>query len=580
MTPVMPAIWTGMVLAGLGAVAGISVLVLVAYAVHIIVSGADASVALNNIMPVLLFVAVVYFLLKTFSFQVSHLAAFRLEQILRTELSEHLARVPLGFIINTGSGALKKVMLDDVKNLHAFVADTTPFIGRTAVAPILSLILMFVLDWRLAVAGVSVLFIGGVIMSVVMRDSEILRKDYEQSQEQINSAVIEFVQAMPVVRTFDDGTSSFGRYNKALDYFRVSLSRWVEKTGVSGRLGIIILSAVPTLISVSAAGAFFIHKGTLDFSVFLASLFISTGMADAMMPLMWLTNFIKKSGASAIRIQEILDTKTLAEPDNPKFPKSFDVEFENVSFRYEDRDEYALKDVSFIVPQGTVTALVGPSGAGKSTVAKLIPRFWDVECGMIRIGGADIRDISTEALMNTVSFVFQDTFLFHDSIASNILMANPHASSDDMIEAAKAAQIHDFIMSLPDGYETKAGDRGVRLSGGQKQRITIARAILRNSPVVVLDEATAFADPENEEEIIRAISNLTKNKTVIVIAHRLSTITDVNSIVVFDKGKVSETGRHDELLMKDGVYARLWGNYIKAQDWHMQQEKGEHRGNR
>jgi ATP-binding cassette subfamily B protein len=354
----------------------------------------------------------------------------------------------------------------------------------------------------------------------------------------------------------------------------------VEKTGISGRLGIIILSAVPTLISVSAAGAFFIHKGTLDFSVFLASLFISTGMADAMMPLMWLTNFIKKSGASAIRIQEILDTKTLAEPDNPKFPKSFDVEFENVSFRYEDRDEYALKDVSFIVPQGTVTALVGPSGAGKSTVAKLIPRFWDVECGTIRIGGADIRDISTEALMNTVSFVFQDTFLFHDSIASNILMANPHASSDDMIEAAKAAQIHDFIMSLPDGYETKAGDRGVRLSGGQKQRITIARAILRNSPVVVLDEATAFADPENEEEIIRAISNLTKNKTVIVIAHRLSTITDVNSIVVFDKGKVSETGRHDELLMKDGVYARLWKNYIKAQDWHMQQEKGEHRGNR
>ena len=236
---------------------------------------------------------------------------------------------------------------------------------------------------------------------------------------------------------------------------------------------------------------------------------------------------------------------------------------------YENRLDYALQNISFKVKEKSVTALVGHSGAGKSTIAKLIPRFWDITSGSIKIGEVDIKDIDATTLMDTISFVFQDTFLFNDTLENNIKIANSNATTEDMIEACKAAQNHDIILTLPKGYETLAGDRGTNLSGGQKQRITIARAILRNAPIVVLDEATAFADPENEEEIIKALANLMKNKTVIVIAHRLSTIKDVDQIVVFDDGKISETGKHNELLDKQGIYAKLWSDYEKSQNWHL-----------
>ena len=291
-------------------------------------------------------------------------------------------------------------------------------------------------------------------------------------------------------------------------------------------------------------------------------------MADALMPLMWMSNFIKKSSAAAIRIQEIMDIPVLHISKAHKKIEATDIVFENVDFKYNEKDNYALKNINFEVKANTVTALVGPSGAGKSTVAKLIPRFWDATNGSIKIGGVDIKDADSQSLMDTVSFVFQDTFLFNDTLSNNIKMANSTATDEDMIEACKAAQIHDFILSLPDAYETMAGDRGANLSGGQKQRITIARAILRNTPIIVLDEATAFADPENEEEIIKALANLMKNKTVIVIAHRLSTIKDVDQILVFDNAEVKEKGKHEELLaIQDGVYAKLWSNYEKAQNW-------------
>ncbi|MEJ2489795.1 MAG: ATP-binding cassette domain-containing protein, partial [Sulfurovaceae bacterium] len=307
---------------------------------------------------------------------------------------------------------------------------------------------------------------------------------------------------------------------------------------------------------------------TLEFSPFVAALLVSTGMADSLMPLMWMSNFVKKSSAAAIRIEEIMDIPVLHISNTYKKIENTNIVFENVNFKYNEKDNYALKNINFEVKANTVTALVGPSGAGKSTVAKLIPRFWDVTSGSIKIGGIDIKEIDSQTLMDTVSFVFQDTFLFNDTLSNNIKMANPTATNEDMVQACKAAQIHEFILSLPNGYETTAGDRGTNLSGGQKQRITIARAILRNTPIVVLDEATAFADPENEEEIIKALANLMKNKTVIVIAHRLSTIKDVDQIVVFDNAEVKEKGKHQELLnIEEGIYAKLWGNYEKAQNW-------------
>jgi ATP-binding cassette, subfamily B, bacterial IrtA/YbtP len=527
----------------------------------------DLHVSFWEAFSVLGVIAVVSFLLSKYAFIASHYGAFILEEMLRKKLIEHVAQIPLGHIISTGSGALKKVLLDDIKNLHAFVADSTPMIGKSIATPLASLIALLLIDWRLAIASILVLLIGGVIMRVVMQDSVEHRKNYDEAQAHINRAVIEFVQAMGVVKTFDDGHSTFKRYAESLDAYKACLKAWLDETAVPAKIGMMILSPMPTLLAVSGVGAWLIIEESLLFTPFVAALLISTGMADALMPLMWMSNFIKKSQASALRIQELMAIAPLSYPEQTLLPQNASVRFENVSFSYEGTHAYALKNISFEVEEGSVCALVGPSGAGKSTVAKLIPRFWDIDEGAILIGGVNSASMSAETLMSHVSFVFQDTFLFYDTLRANIKMANQNATDAMMIEAAKAAQIHDFIMGLPQGYDTLAGDRGARLSGGQKQRLTIARAILRNAPIVVLDEATAFADPENEEEIVKALAHLMRDKTVIVIAHRLSTIKDVDQIIVFDEGCIAESGKHDALLVKRGLYAMLWENYEKAQAW-------------
>lgn len=576
-SPVKFKIRIAMLMSSIGAISLILSLLLLSFALtHILLNTPlvifGVELDLFNTILLLATLTILAFLTRLGSFMVSHLGAFHLEQILRTKLSQHLATVPLGYIISNGSGALKKVVQDDVKTLHAFVADSTPMIAKSIIAPITTLIILLIIDYRFAITTLSVFILGWITMSFAMRDSKVLRQKYEQSQSDINKAVIEFAQAMPVVRTFDDGTTSFKRYNDALIDYKNNLHHWMNVSAFSAKLGMIILSPLPTLIAVLITGIILLNFNSLELFAFISALFLSTGMADAMMPLMWINNHIKKSQTSALKIQEVLEVKSLEISKEPKDVKNFDIEFENVSFKYDNVDNYALKDISFKVNQGSVTALVGPSGAGKSTVAKLIPRFWDVTSGAIKIDNINIKELSSETLMNTVSFVFQDTFLFQDTIYNNIKMANLSATDEEIINAAKAAQIHDFILSLPNGYETMAGDRGANLSGGQKQRITIARAILRNTPIIVLDEATAFADPENEEEIVKALANLTVNKTVIMIAHRLSTIKDSDQIIVFDEGKICETGKHEELLKTKSVYSNLWSNYEKASLWNL--EKG------
>ncbi len=579
MKPIMFEIRLSMFLAALGALSLLGFLIVLSFTLTSILQGTPIEIFnikldLFNTIALLAILTIIAFLSRLSSFIVSHLGAFRLEQILRTELSQHFAEVPLGYIISNGSGALKKVMQNDVRGLHAFVADCVPMIAKSAVAPIATLIILLIADYRLALVSILVLILGWITMAFSMRDSVELRKKYEKSQSDINKAVIEFAQAMPVVRTFDDGSTSFKRYNKSLIYYRDNLNTWMKSSTFPAKLGMIILSPLPTLLVVLIFGTILFQNGSLELFPFITALFLSTGMADAMMPVMWLQNFIKKSQASALRIQEIMDVEPLSTSKNPQKPNNFNIKFDKVSFMYENTNNYALEGVDFEVKENSVVALVGPSGAGKSTVAKLIPRFWDVSSGQICIGGINIKDIDSQALMDTVSFVFQDTFLFQDTIYNNIKMANPMASHDEVINAAKAAQIHDFIESLPEAYDTKAGDRGANLSGGQKQRITIARAILRDNPIIVLDEATAFTDPENEEEIIKALANLTVNKTVIMIAHRLGTIKGADQIIVFDDGKVCELGKHEQLVKNNGVYGKLWQNYEKASQWNL--EKGDH----
>jgi len=298
-------------------------------------------------------------------------------------------------------------------------------------------------------------------------------------------------------------------------------------------------------------------------------------MAESLLPLMSLKHLVAKTQMSIHRIHEVLAEPELPVPEKTaaKTPEDASLCFEQVDFCYTPDGALVLQDVSFEVPAGTVTALVGPSGAGKTTVARLIPRFWDVTGGSIRIGGVDVREMLPETLMQQVAFVFQDTFLFADTLANNIRLGLPEATLDEVMAAAKAAQAHDFIMALPQGYDTQAGERGVFLSGGQRQRITIARAILQNRPILVLDEATAFADPENEAALVAALANLMQGKTVLMVAHRLSTIRDADQILVFDQGRLVERGQHNGLVAQAGVYARLWRNYEQAQDWALTGEK-------
>ncbi|SHI25626.1 ABC transporter ATP-binding protein [Pollutimonas bauzanensis] len=567
MRPVLGQIRLAMALAGVGAAAALGSVCALAWVIYELLRTPGQWPWPPLLLAVML--TVLAYLLRLMAFNQSHYAAFRLETRLRTDLAKHLARLPLGYVQQSGSGALAKVMMDDVKALHVFVADSTPLYARAYVSPALTFVLLWWLDWRLALVATAVLALGMAVVSLALRGSGEMMRLYNVAGENVSKAVVEYVQAMPVVRTFDTGTVTFGRYQQALEAYRDVVTRWYRVAGVSSRLSQAILNPIPTLAALVWLGAWLLSRDALGAAIWLAVMLVGTGMAESLLPLVSLKHLVARTQMSIHRIHEVMAEQPLPLPEaaHAKAPLDASVRFENVSFRYTPDGPLVLQDVSFDAPQGSVTALVGPSGAGKTTAARLIPRFWDASEGRILVGGVDVREMLPETLMRQVAFVFQDTFLFATTIADNIRLGLPEATMDEVIAAAKAAQAHEFIMALPQGYETPAGERGNFLSGGQRQRITISRAILQNRPILVLDEATAFADPENEAALVAALSNLMRGKTVLMVAHRLSTISDADQILVFDQGRLAERGRHDDLLAQHGVYARLWRNYEKAQDW-------------
>ena len=503
------------------------------------------------------------FFARKAAFGISHKAAFDLERILRLNLSRHLAAVPYGEALNLGAGKIKKIMFDDVKNLHAFTADMTPMIGRGVVSALACTVCVFVLDSRLLPVVLIMPILGIAAMRLALRGGAENLKKYENAQSAVSSSIIEFIQAMPILRTFDGGSGSFGRFDGALKEFDANLRTWIKGASLPTRIGVTLLSPVPTLFALSAVGSYLV---LLDIGRLAGVLMLGCAVVDSLLPLMLVSKFAQISKLAASEILEVMSIAALPVCASPRVPVSNDIEFRNVNFKYKGKDEFALKNVNFKANASSVTALVGASGAGKSTVAMLAARFYDVSEGEILIGGVNIKEIAPSNLANLVSFVFQDTFLFNESIYENIAKAKPGANKDEVIAAAKAANIHEFIQSLPQGYDTPAGEKGAKLSGGQKQRITIARAILKDAPIIILDEATAFIDPQSEEQIIKAVSNLIKNKTLIVVAHRLSTIKNADQILVFEDGEIVQSGTHDELI-KSGAYKKLWDDDESAQIW-------------
>ncbi len=513
-------------------------------------------------------------LLMYASSMLSHIAAFRILYGLKVRVSSHVGALSLGFLNSTSTGAIKKLMEQNIEKMEHFIAHTIPDLVNVLATIVFMFTIFFSLNgWMATTALFCILFSLGMQFSkfVGKRAAE-LTKEYFDVQERMSASAVQYVRGMPIIKVFGQSIHSFRQFNAEIQSYRAYAMKCCN-TYQNGMIafmvllnsivtfllpvGLLILTSDPGNISLAATYLFFIVMGPGATSPVYRLAFLASGTVE-------INEGVK-------RIDQVLEEQKLKEAESPQTPLSYDVEFRNVNFAYENKNtgtaSEALKDVSFIARQGEITALVGPSGAGKSTIANLIPRFWDVTSGEILIGGVNIKRISTPELLGLVSFVFQDTFLFNDTIFANIAAGNPEATPSDVERAARAAQCDEFIRNLPDGYQTIVGDKGTYLSGGEAQRVCIARAILRDAPVLVLDEATAFADPENEYKIRQALHELIKGKTVIIIAHRLSSITSAHQILVFEDGSLTQKGKHDELLLMGGTYKSMWDAYTNATNW-------------
>ncbi len=500
----------------------------------------------------------------------SHVAAFNILYELRTQMADKLGRLPLGFINRHNSGALKKIMGDDIERIENFIAHSIPDFVKGMALPLVTLVYLFTVNWRLALAScLPILFLAIFIPLMFNKERRALLTRYHRSLENMNAGIVEFVRAMPVIRIFGHTADSFDKYSGAVYRFQDMVLLWVRTS--SPFFGVFISFISNASLPVLAAGFYlYFHQG-LSVSVLLLFLILGVGYIRPLFALSNLGTQISVINHGVKRLDEILFSQEAETRGREKLENDYSIEFDNVSFSYDGRTS-VLRHVSFRVPQGSITALVGPSGSGKSTAAQLVARFWDASHGYIGIGNKDIRAIKPEELMKHISFVFQDSFMFQETILENIRMGMDK-TMPEIVAAAKAAQCHDFIEKLADGYQTVWGKDGVHLSGGEQQRIQLARAILKDAPILILDEATAFSDPENEHLIQQAFNKLISRKTVIVIAHRLSTITQCNQVVVMDKGAVAGIGRHETLLEQCSLYRKMWQAHTRAKSFTLAEDQ-------
>lgn len=500
--------------------------------------------------------------LSTLSTIRSHRAAFTVLKNIRMQLTAKLSRVPMGFILDTPSGKFKTMLVDTVEKLELPLAHIIPELTANLLIPFLMLVYFFYLDWRLALTAFATFPLGLICYMGMMKDYEKRYAKVLTASKNMDAATVEYIGGIEVIKAFNQSSVSYRKYTEAIAESENSNAEWFKKTNPYYAAGIAI--APSSLLGVLPLGCWFFIHGSISAGSFISCIILSLGLIAPLIQALRYTDSLAMVDSTVKEIAKLLEAEEMNRPKNTVPIKENTIAFSHVSFSYSDTE--VLHDISFqAVPNG-MTAFVGPSGSGKSTVARLIASFWEASNGSVMIGGCDVRNIPLSQVMERVGYVSQDNYLFHLSIRENIRIGKPNATDAEIEQAAKKASCHEFISALPQGYDTVAGDGGNNLSGGEKQRIAIARAILKDSPIIVLDEATAFTDPENEAVIQRSIGELVAGKTLIVIAHRLSTITMADKIIVMNHGRIEAEGAHQALLESCELYRTLWNAHISVSD--------------
>jgi len=498
-----------------------------------------------------------------FALSISHKSTFTILKDVREKILDKLPKMPLGTIIDTSSGEMKQIIVDQVESMERPLAHLLPEMTANILGPVCILVYLFVLDWRIALLSLVSIPLGMIFMSVVMKNYP---KQYEGSvktNSQMNSAIVEYIGGIEVIKTFNQGKTSYAKFTDKVLANASYFYNWMK----SCQLPVSISKAImpTTLITILPIGWMLYQGGSLSIETFITTIILSLGIAGPLLAAMNFVDSLARVGTIVGSIDSILQGEEQIHQKNKVDFKNMNIKLENVSFGYHE-DKEILHGIDMDIKEKSLNAFVGPSGSGKSTVAKLIAGYWDIKFGSIQIGNRELKEIPLEQLYDLVSFVSQDNYLFDESIRENIRMGNLNATDQEVEEVAKLSGCHEFIMQLDNGYDTVVGSGGSHISGGERQRIAIARAMLKNAPIVILDEATAYIDPENEAVIQCAVSKLIANKTVIIIAHRLSTITDSDQIFVINDGLVSDFGTHEELLVNSSLYNSMWQAHIGVKD--------------
>lgn len=501
-------------------------------------------------------------LCMNWSTALSHEATFSVIAKVRTRLVEKLARVPMGYVLETPSGQFKNIIVEKADSLETPLAHVLPEMTSNLLIPLGIIAYMFILDWRMALVSLITLPIGFIFYVMMMRDYPAKYDSVMRAGRHMSGTMVEYINGIEVIKAFNQSAKSYAKFTDSVKTNVNVVLDWIRSTQVYSAISQGVWPAV--LLGVLPVGCLFYINGSLGGGEFITITILSLGISAPILSAMIYTDDIAKIGAVVAEVGQVLDLPELNRPKENKKFENRNIMLEHIGFSY--GEEEVLSDVNLEIKEGSITAFVGPSGGGKSTIAKLIASFWDVNRGRITLGGIDVRDIPLEQIMNEISYVSQDNYLFNDTIRNNIRMGKPGAADEEVEAAAKASGCHDFIMNLEHGYETVAGSAGGHLSGGERQRIAIARSMLKDANIIIFDEATAYTDPENEAVIQEAVSRLILGKTLIVIAHRLSTITDSDKIAVIENGRVLAEGTHNELLEECKLYHRMFTAHMEAAD--------------